>query len=112
MRYILSATVEEDLLLCKSLESHASGEEIFNLLDDYIKKHNISWHKCNGVCTDGAEAMVGKFSGAVTRIKSVATGCTSSHCILHRQALVARNIPLPLKLVLDDAVKIVNFVKT
>ena len=112
MRYILNATVEEDLLLCKSLESHASGEEIFNLLDDYIKMHNISRHKCTDVCTDGAKAMVGKFSGAVTRIKSVAPGCTSSHCILHRQALVARNIPLPLKLVLDDAVKIVNFVKT
>ena len=56
--------------------------------------------------------MVGKFSGAVTQIKSVAPACTSSHCILHIQALVARNIPLPLKLVLDDAVKIFNFVKT
>ena len=112
VRYILNATVGEDLLLCKSLESHACGEEIFNLLDDYIKRHNISWHKCTDVCTDDAKVMVGKFSGAVTRIKSVAPGCTSSHCILHSQALVARNSPLPLKLVLDDAVKIVNFVKS
>lgn len=32
VRYKFSAAVEEDLLLCKSLESRATGEEIFNVL--------------------------------------------------------------------------------
>ena len=32
LRYILNATVEEELLLCKSMESHASGEEILTCL--------------------------------------------------------------------------------
>lgn len=50
VHYKFSAAVEEDLLLCKSLESRTTGEEIFNLLDNYIKNH-ISWHKCTGLGT-------------------------------------------------------------
>lgn len=56
--------------------------------------------------------MIGKLSGAVIGILNVAPRCTSSHCIFQRQAVVARNIPVSLKLILDEAVKIINFVKT
>lgn len=50
--------------------------------------------------------------GTISRIKNVAPNCTSSHCILHRHALVAKNIPSDLKDVLNEAVKIVNYVKS
>ena len=35
------------------------------------------------ICTDGAKAMVSKTAGALALIKSVASNCSSSHCILH-----------------------------
>lgn len=56
--------------------------------------------------------MIEKFSGAVIGIMNVAPRYTSSHCIFQRRALVARNIPVSLKLILDEAVKMINFIKT
>uniref|UniRef100_K7FIT3 HAT C-terminal dimerisation domain-containing protein n=1 Tax=Pelodiscus sinensis TaxID=13735 RepID=K7FIT3_PELSI len=38
--------------------------------------------------------------------------CTSSYCILHRHALVVKNISPSLKNVLDEAVQIINYIKT
>ena len=53
--------------------------------------------------------MTGKTAGAVSRIKNKAPNCSSSHCILHRQALAMKQMPSNLKLVMDEAVKIINF---
>ena len=35
-----------DLLLFKSLELYTTGNEIFNLIDDFMKAHDIDWEKC------------------------------------------------------------------
>ncbi|XP_055907145.1 zinc finger BED domain-containing protein 5-like [Eupeodes corollae] len=61
-------------------------------------------------CSDGAAAMVVTVKGVVSKIKNIAARSTSSHCILHRYALVMRRMPTDLKKVLDEDVKIVNFV--
>lgn len=56
--------------------------------------------------------MVGKTAGVVSsRIKEVTNNRSNSHCILHRQALAIKNMPIPLKNILDEAVKIINFSK-
>ena len=111
IRYTFEKSIEEDLLLCESLKGNTTGEEIFNIVDSYFRIHEIPWGKCVDVCTDGAMSMVGKISGVVARIKGVSFTCTSSHCVLHREALVAKKISTSLKNVLDEAVKIVNYVK-
>lgn len=54
--------------------------------------------------------MLGIISGAVQRIKEIAKECSSSHCMLHRQALVARTLSVDFKNAFDD-VKIINFIK-
>ena len=56
--------------------------------------------------------MTGKLNGAVTRIKNASKNCKSVHCIIHRYALVTKNISPLLKKVLDEAVQIVNFIKS
>uniref|UniRef100_A0A674KES1 BED-type domain-containing protein n=1 Tax=Terrapene triunguis TaxID=2587831 RepID=A0A674KES1_9SAUR len=112
VRYRFNNIIEEDLLLCESLQSNTTGEEILNCINNFIRKHEISWGKCIDVCTDGARAMIGKMKGAVTRILSVAPESTKSHCVLHRQALAVKKIPASLKIVLDEAVQIINFVKS
>ena len=38
--------------------------------------------------------------------------CNSSHCTLHKYALKKKTIPVSLKIVLDEAVKIIDFIKT
>ncbi len=56
--------------------------------------------------------MIGKLAGVVTRIKNVAKNCNSNHRILHRYALVTKRISALLKLALDEALKIINFIKS
>lgn len=112
VRYYYNGSIEEDMLLCKSLETNTTGEMIFKCIDDFMESRGIRWEKCVDVCSDGAKSMIGPVKGAVTRIKNVSKTCTSSHCVLHRHALVARKIPSSLKCILDEAIKIINFVKT
>ena len=40
--YIYNSTIEEDLFLCKSLETHTRGKDIFLLVDSYFEEHEIS----------------------------------------------------------------------
>uniref|UniRef100_K7GDR9 DUF4371 domain-containing protein n=1 Tax=Pelodiscus sinensis TaxID=13735 RepID=K7GDR9_PELSI len=108
VRYDFNSSIEEDLLLCEFLQTNTTGENIFNCINNFMKTHQISWEKCVDVCSDGAKAMVGTVAGAVTRIKNVAPNCTSSHCVLHR----LKNISPSLKNVLDEAVQIINYIKT
>ncbi|GBL82374.1 Zinc finger BED domain-containing protein 5 [Araneus ventricosus] len=56
--------------------------------------------------------MTGKVRGVVARIKNVAKNCNSTLCILHRYALVTKRISATFKSVLDEAVKIINFIKS
>jgi hypothetical protein len=43
---------EEDIPLCKSLESCTIGEAIFNVIDSYMNEC-ISWQVCVDMYTDG-----------------------------------------------------------
>ena len=45
VRYPFNKEIEQDLLLCKSLELHTTGNDIFNVIDDYIKAQNteVRW---------------------------------------------------------------------
>lgn len=112
VRYPFEKSIEEDLFLCAPLETNTTGEEIFKVIDSYMSKHHIDWNKCIDVCSDGAAAMIGKVKGTITRIKGVAPKCSSSHCVLHRHALATMKMSHELKIVLDQAVQIVNYVKS
>lgn len=92
--YKYQTSIEEDLLLCQPLLTNTSGCEIFKILNNFFEKEGLTWDNCIDVCTDGAKRH------------------SNSHCIFHRQALVIKKMPIPLKNVLDEAVKIINFVKS
>ena len=44
------------------------------------------------VTTDGAAAMVRCHKGAAVHIQTKAKDCKSLHCMLHREALVAKKV--------------------
>jgi len=112
VRYIHETTAQEDMLICKSLPTKTTAEEIFNLIDSYFKKQDISWDLYHQVCTDGAKAMLGELNGVVARMKQNNPHMRSIHCCLHRQALAVKKMPEELKDVLYDCVKIINFIKS
>lgn len=112
VRYAYSGYFKEDLLLCKPLPGHTTGAEIFRLLDDFLKTNEIPWSNCIDVCTDGAKAMTGPMVGVVTKIKESSKDCSSSHCVLHRHALATKKMPASFKKVLDESVRIINYIKS
>lgn len=56
--------------------------------------------------------MTGKHVGVVRRIKEVATDAEWTHCMLHREALVSKQMSTELNKVLNEAIKIINFIKS
>uniref|UniRef100_A0A8C3RXN0 Uncharacterized protein n=1 Tax=Chelydra serpentina TaxID=8475 RepID=A0A8C3RXN0_CHESE len=110
--YVNEGMVEEDLLFCRPLEERTTGEDIFNLTNAYFQEKEIDWSRCLDICTDGATSMTGKYTGFVARTKKVASKVSWTHCSIHRQALAMKRMPEGLKEVLDNAVKMVNFIKS
>ncbi|GBM43741.1 Zinc finger BED domain-containing protein 5 [Araneus ventricosus] len=110
VRYDFNKKIEEDLLLCESVNIHTMGENIFNCIDNFMITHGIHWGKCIEVCSDGAKAMTGKVSGVVARIKNVAKKLYSLHS--SQICIVTKRISATFKSVLDEAVKIINFIKS
>ena len=111
IRFISQERFVEEILFCKALERGTTGKEIFQVLDDYIESNGLDWTRCVGVCSDGAAAMTGKRSGVTAFIKQKAPQVVATHCMLHREALVAKRMDDKLNQVLQDVVQIVNFIK-
>ncbi|XP_051782582.1 zinc finger BED domain-containing protein 5-like, partial [Erpetoichthys calabaricus] len=111
VRYIWQNDAHEDILFCKPI-SRGTAEEIFNVIDSYIKEKGLQWKNCFGICTDDAWAMCGKNSSVVTRVLKQSPCALWTHCSLHREALVSKALPNDFKTVLNTAVKIVNYMKT
>ncbi|KAJ8896307.1 hypothetical protein PR048_001651 [Dryococelus australis] len=72
----------------------------------------IPWENCTDICTDGAKAMRGHNVGVIAKIKANTKNCSSSHCVLHRHALASRKMHSELMVVLNDAIKIMNYIKS
>lgn len=111
-RYIHDGAVHDDFLFCHSLPTNTTGEAIFDSLNAFIGQSGLDWNRCVGICTDGATAMTAKHKGLVTRVRAVAPLAAATHCCIHREQLAVKKMPQCLKLVLDEAVKIVNTIKS
>ena len=98
----------------------ATANAIFEKLVDYLKEKGLSWENCKSVTTDGAAAMTGSINGVVKKIKERSPKCVSIHCILHREALVAKKMKrgdhgesdTTFAKVLQEVVGIVNLVRS
>jgi hypothetical protein len=54
--------------------------------------------------------VTGSVKGFVAKVREVNSDIGFHRCLLHREALVAKTLPSTLKEVLDEVVKIVNFI--
>ena len=111
VQWASNISIEEAILFCSPLESTTRAADILQKVDDYFKKWDLNWKNVCSVCTDGAPAMIGARSGFARRVKELAPGATSVHCMIHRQALASRTLPSDLQSALKIAIKTVNFVK-
>ena len=111
IRYLLEGTVKEDFLFCRPLVTRTTGEETFNLMNAFMRSNGIDWTRCVGICTDVAKWMTGKHTGLLAHIRKVSPSVLWLHCSIHREALAAENMPADLLSVLNDSLKLVNFIK-
>jgi len=65
----------------------ATGEKIFNLIDEEIKRCGQSLASCIGFATDGASNMVGCNNSVWFRLKAVSPFCVQLKCICHSLVL-------------------------
>ncbi len=82
---------------------NATAEAIFNALSAYLVSNDIPFANIIGCTTDGAAAMVGRYSGFTSRLRAMAPQIITIHCTLHRKNLVAKR----LHLALDEAMRVV-----
>jgi hypothetical protein len=68
VRNVYGGSIKEDILFCKPLQTRTNGEDIFKVLDSFVKSNGLWWSRCVGISTDGANAMTGRHSGVVTCI--------------------------------------------
>jgi len=90
--YVNEGEFEEGLLLRKSNEAH-TGEDIIEIVYQFLINHQTDRDKRTDLCSDGAESMIGKTVGIMAHIKTLPNTCASSHCILHRYALIVMMMP-------------------
>lgn len=112
IRFVWNENIVSQFFCCKELTETTTGRDVFNIINNYLEKNSISWKFCNSICTDGAPSMTGSIKGFVTIAKEQNPGIMTTHCFLHREALVAKSIVGDLKLVLDQVVKMVNYIKS
>lgn len=102
---------EEELLFSQELETTSKGEDVMDLISQYLEKHGLMWQKLAGFCTDGAPAMLGSRSGLAALIKTKNPSAITTHCVIHRQALAAKTLPKCFAIAMNTAIKVVNFIK-
>lgn len=111
MRFVDDGNIIEQFYSCKEMPSTTTGQNIYDVVTSTLENDGISWENCTSVCTDGAPAMTGRFKGFVSIIKREFPHIIGTHCFIHREALMTKNLGSELKNVIDSAVKMVNFIK-
>ncbi|KAJ4430731.1 hypothetical protein ANN_19322 [Periplaneta americana] len=122
---------EIEVMECPAIRPDLNSiEHLWNLLDtkncpseQLMKKYFVQlmniWSIMNSdgrialvFCTDAAASMTGRVKGFVAEVREVNPNIRSNHCPIHCEAIVAKCLPSPLKIVMDEIVKVVNFIKS
>lgn len=112
IRFIREGKIVNQFLFCLELSETTRGQDVFCLVDECITSRNLSWQDCVSVCTDGAPSMLGKHKGFAALVLEVNSSVIVIHCMIHREALMAKVLPEDLQEVMDQVVKMVNFIKS
>ena len=111
VRYVVETDVREDMLFCKPIECNTTAREVFKIIDNFFNENGILWENCVGLCTDGAPPMAGKNAGLQALVRKVAPRAVWTHCMIHRQSLVSRDMGEDLLTVFEVITRVVNFIK-
>ncbi|XP_013791861.1 protein ZBED8-like [Limulus polyphemus] len=91
IHFIYENQITNQFLFCKELSLTTKCEDVFNILNNYLDKWQLSWKSCVGICTDGAPSIIGCNKGLASFIKEQNKNVIVTYCFLHR-GLDVKNI--------------------
>uniref|UniRef100_A0A3P9I435 DUF4371 domain-containing protein n=1 Tax=Oryzias latipes TaxID=8090 RepID=A0A3P9I435_ORYLA len=94
------------------MEGRTTGEDIFNVVNKFFTRNAISWKSCSSVCTDAAASMTGSARGFIARMRKENPDIKWTHCVIHREALASKKMSPVLHDVLNDSIKVINFIRS
>ncbi|GFT10364.1 SCAN domain-containing protein 3 [Trichonephila clavipes] len=112
VRFIHENDIINQFLCCRELPDFTTGKHIFQVISSYLEEIKVSWKSCIGICADGAPVKTGHLKGFVAHVKELNEDILVTHCFLHREAFVTKFLPSDLKIVLEQCVKMVNYIKS
>ncbi|XP_076658381.1 general transcription factor II-I repeat domain-containing protein 2B-like [Halictus rubicundus] len=96
----------EELLDCVVLHDTTTGVDIFNAVENTLKKFQTNFSKCSAVVINGAKAMTGAMTGLYVQFKSRDLNFPMIHCIIHQEVLCGTD--KKLSLAMRKLTKIIN----
>ena len=110
--FIKDLKLVNELLFCKEFDSTTAGEDIYELVNENVLLSKLKWSNCVSVCTDGCPSMRKKTKGFVAHVRQKNPNVVIVHCMIHREALVAKYLPKDLQAVMIQVSQVVNFIKS
>ena len=111
VRFVKDENLMEEFLFAKELETHTTGESVFQLVVGFFNEKEIPLTNIVSCATDGAPSMLGRHRGFIKYLKEAVPGVLTVHCVIHRQNLVAKNISGRLHHSLSTVIRAVNTIK-
>ncbi|XP_034277662.1 uncharacterized protein LOC117668096 isoform X2 [Pantherophis guttatus] len=110
LRYAVGDIMREELVKLVSLPERTQGIDIYNAVMEAFLSQDIRPEKVVSITTDGAPSMVGTTSGFIQLfVKETKHKVIQFHCIIHQEALCAKESSKKFDDVLKDVTKMVNY---
>jgi hypothetical protein len=97
-------------LFCKALPETTKRHDILEIVGSYFSSHDFSGKSCISICMDGAPSLSGSLEGFVALAKQKNPEIVCTHCFLHRETLISKLVVPEVQKVLDETIKMVNFI--
>lgn len=111
VRYISGNMIMEELFKLMTLKGRTTGVDCMNEVKKEFTEMNVDLKKIVSVTSDGVPSMIGKHVGFVKLLaKEVGHPLAEFHCIVHQEALWAKDIFNCFENVLSVVTKVVNFI--
>ncbi|XP_060864294.1 SCAN domain-containing protein 3-like [Metopolophium dirhodum] len=110
-RYFVGSEIKEELVKLVSLQETTKGTDICKAVVNTLSEANADFSRIVSVNTDGAPSMTGKEPGFINLFtKHVGHPLLGFHCIIHQEALCAKNTFKSFDAIIKLVTKIVNFI--
>ena len=108
VRFIHSGDIKEKFLFCEEVQTTTTSADVLEKKTSFLILQSCSGNLFMG---NGAHAMMESRLGFQKTVQKLAPEAKVTHYVIHRYALVSRTLPTPLKNVLDNTTRIVNYFK-